>query len=191
MTLNGGGLLARTLAEVAPVVFTLHGGHLDSFYKGCADEGVALQDFRHEAAAVNAADGYARVTGGLGVAAVTSGPGFANGFAGITNAYADGVPLLVVIGAPPLREVETRELQGGIDQIAALAPVTKWAHRITHPERIPDLVGLAARRALSDRPGPVVLELPIDVAFTPVDETRLRPAGVPRIGAVPARRARP
>ncbi len=185
MRLNGGTLLARTLAEATEVVFALHGGHLDSFFKGCVDEGVELLDFRHEAAAINAADGYARVTGGLGVAAVTSGPGFSNGFAGITNAYADGVPLLVVVGAPPLREVETRELQGGIDQIAALAPVTKWAHRITTPERIPDLVGLAVRHALSGRPGPVVLELPIDVAFTPVDEAHLKPAGHPRIGTRP------
>ena len=185
MHLNGGTLLARTLAETTEVVFTLHGGHLDSFFKGCVDNGIELLDFRHEAAAVNAADGYARVTGGLAVAAVTSGPGFANAFAGITNAYADGVPLLVVIGAPPLREVETRELQGGLDQIAALAPVTKWAHRITTPERIPDLVGLAVRHALSGRPGPVVLELPIDVAFTPVNEAHLKPAGHPRIGARP------
>ena len=76
MTLNGGSLLARTLAEVAPVVFTLHGGHLDSFFKGCREAGIELVDFRHEAAAVNAADGYARATGRLGVAAVTSGPGF-------------------------------------------------------------------------------------------------------------------
>ncbi|MGI3224259.1 thiamine pyrophosphate-binding protein [Streptomyces sp. GTA36] len=185
MQLNGGTLLARCLAEAAPVVFTLHGGHLDSFLKGCVDQGIDLLDFRHEAAAVNAADGYARVTGGLSVAAVTSGPGFANGFAGITHAYADGVPLLVIVGAPPLREVETRELQGGIDQIAALAPVTKWAHRITNAERIPDLVGLAVRHALSGRPGPVVLELPIDVAFTPVNEAHLKPAGRPGIGDRP------
>jgi len=186
VTLNGGSLLARTLAEVAPVVFTLHGGHLDSFFKGCREAGIELVDFRHEAAAVNAADGYARATGRLGVAAVTSGPGFTNAFAGLANAYADGVPLLLITSAPPLGEAETNELQGGIDQIAAATPVTRWAHRITTAERIPDLVGLAVRRALAGRPGPVVLELPIDVAFTPVDQARLRPAGAPAIGARPA-----
>jgi acetolactate synthase-1/2/3 large subunit len=95
------------------------------------------------------------------------------------------VPLLVITSAPPLGEVETNELQGGIDQIAAATPVTKWAHRITTAERIPDLVGLAVRRALAGRPGPVLLELPIDVAFTPVDQARLRPAGAPTIGARP------
>jgi thiamine pyrophosphate-dependent acetolactate synthase large subunit-like protein len=56
MDLNGGSLLAETLAKVAPVVFTLHGGHLDSFFHGCRDSGIDLLDFRHEAAAVNAAD---------------------------------------------------------------------------------------------------------------------------------------
>ncbi len=185
MELNGGTLLAETLAPVAPVVFTLHGGHLDSFFQGCVAQGVDLLDFRHEAAAVNAADGYARTTGGLGVAVVTSGPGFTNAFAGLANAYADNVPVLVVIGAPPLGEAEPRELQGGIDQIAAARTVTKWAHRITHPERIPDLVGLAVRKALSGNPGPVLLELPIDVAFTPVDRERLRPAGAVSPGAPP------
>jgi len=183
--LNGGELLARTLRDVAPAVFALHGGHLDSFFKGCQAEGIDLVDFRHEAAAVNAADGYARLTGGLGVAAVTSGPGFTNGFAGLANAYADGVPVLVITSSPPLRELETNELQGGIDQVAAARPVTKWAHRITSVERIPDLAGLAVRHALAGRPGPVLLELPIDVAFSPVEVSGLRPSGAPRIGERP------
>ncbi|MWA01578.1 thiamine pyrophosphate-binding protein [Actinomadura sp. LD22] len=185
MGLNGGSLLAETVAEAARVIFTLHGGHLDSFFFGCRESGIELLDFRHEAAAVNAADGYARTTGGLGVAAVTSGPGFTNAYAGLANAYADGVPLLLITSAPPLGEAETNELQGGIDQIAAAGPVTKWAHRITAPERIPDLLGLAVRQALAGSPGPVVLELPIDVAFTPVDRARLRPAGAPGLGPRP------
>jgi acetolactate synthase-1/2/3 large subunit len=125
------------------------------------------------------------VTGGLGVAAVTSGPGFTNAYAGLANAYADGIPVLLITSAPPLGEAETNELQGGIDQIAAATPVTKWAHRVTTPARIPDLAALAVRRALSGRPGPVLLELPIDVAFTPLDRTRLRPAGAPAIGPRP------
>ena len=188
MPLNGGALLARTLSEVTDVVFTLHGGHLDSFFQGCAEYGIRLVDFRHEAAAVNAADAYARMTGRLGVAAITSGPGFTNGLAGISNAYADGSPVLVITSSPPLGELETRELQGGIDQVAVARPVTKWAHRITSAQRAADLAGLAVRHALGGRPGPVLLELPIDVAFTPVDESRLSSSGVPAIGprAVPA-----
>lgn len=67
----------------------------------------------------------------------------------------DGVPLLMIASAPPLRELETNEMQGGLDQVAAATPVTKWAHRVVATERIPDLVALAVRKALSGRPGPV------------------------------------
>ncbi|MEI8239195.1 MAG: thiamine pyrophosphate-binding protein [Actinomycetota bacterium] len=185
MSMNGGSLLARSLRDVVPVVFALHGGHLDAFFMGCVEEGIELVDVRHEAAAVNAADGYARVSGGLGVAAVTSGPGFTNAIAGISNAYADGVPVLIITASPPLRESETRELQGGIDQIALAYPITKWAHRVTSADRIPDLLALAVRHALGGKPGPVVLDIPIDIAFANVDETRLSAPGRAAIGARP------
>jgi acetolactate synthase-1/2/3 large subunit len=177
VTANGGELLARALQSAGVKdVFALHGGHLDSFWAACADHQLCLVDTRHEAAAGNAADGYARTTGRLGVAVVTSGPGFANGFAALPNALADGVPMLMIASAPPLRELETNEMQGGLDQIAAATPVTKWAHRIVTTERIPELVALAIRKALSGRPGPVFLEIPIDVLVTPVDESAVADA---------------
>ena len=112
--LNGGELAARTLAEAGvDTVFALHGGHLDSFLTGCVRYGIALVDCRHEAAAVNAADGYARTTGRIGVAAVTAGPGLFNSVAGISNAAADSVPVVVITSSPPLREEETGELRPG------------------------------------------------------------------------------
>lgn len=179
---DGGELLARSLrAAGVEQVFALHGGHLDSFWTACGRHGIGLIDTRHEAAAGNAADGYARTTGRLGVAVVTSGPGFANGFAALPNAMSDGVPMLMVTSAPPLRELETNEMQGGFDQIAAATPVTKWAHRIVTTERIPDLVALAVRKAFAGRPGPVLLEIPIDVLFTPVDETAIPQPGSPTV----------
>lgn len=169
--LDGGELLARTLAEAGiKEVFALHGGHLESFLQGCVHNNIRLTDTRHEAAAGHAADGYARVTGELGVCTVTAGPGFANAVPAIVNAYLDGSPTLFLIGAPPLREAETNPLQGGFDQIAMIAPVSKWAHRVTNAERIPDLTAQAVRIARNGRPGPVVLELPIDVLHGPVDE---------------------
>ncbi|OBF30117.1 thiamine pyrophosphate-binding protein [Mycobacterium sp. ACS4331] len=187
MTVNGGELLARALnAAGVTDVFALHGGHLDSFWAACADNDLRLIDTRHEAAAGNAADGYARTTGRLGVAVVTSGPGFANGFAALPNALADGVPMLMIASAPPLRELETNEMQGGLDQVAAASAVTKWAHRIVSTERIPDLVALAIRKALSGRPGPVFLEIPIDVLVTPIDETAVAQSGAAVIGDRPA-----
>jgi acetolactate synthase-1/2/3 large subunit len=169
-THSGGHVLARTLADLGVKhVFALHGGHLDAFLVACPEVGIRLIDTRHEASAGHAADAYARATGGrIGVAVITAGPGFTNGLTPMVSAYLDGIPTLFVAGAPPLRETETNPLQGGFDQVAMAAPATKWAHRITNPERIPDLVEKAVRIATSGRPGPVFLEVPIDVMFAPV-----------------------
>lgn len=178
--LTGGDLLARTLkAAGVDTAFALHGGHLEALFKGCVDEGIRLVDCRHESAAGHAADAYARTTGKLGVAIVTAGPGFTNALSAVANAKLDGTPLLLIIGAPPLREQETNPLQGGIDQIAAARPLAKWALSISSTERIPDLAALAIRKAMTGPAGPVVLELPIDVLHMSVPEGRATPpAGV-------------
>ncbi|MFI4974650.1 MAG: thiamine pyrophosphate-binding protein [Caulobacterales bacterium] len=169
LRLTGGELLASTLvAAGVKRVFALHGGHLDAFFKGCVDLGVELIDFRHEAAAGHAADAYARTTGELGVCAITAGPGFTNAVTAMANAHLDGSPVLFIVGAAPLREIETNPLQGGIDQIAAARPLTKWALSIPATERIPDLAAMAIRKALTGRRGPVVLEVPIDVLHASV-----------------------
>lgn len=173
---TGGELLARTLKAAGVThIFALHGGHLEAFYRGCLDHGLELVDFRHEAAAGHAADAYARVTGRLGVCVVTAGPGFANAMSAIVNANLDASPTLFIIGAPPLREAETNPLQGGFDQIAMATPATKWAHRITNTERIPDLTAMAIRKATTGRRGAVVLELPIDVLHVSLDDQDATP----------------
>lgn len=178
--LTGGDLLARTLrAAGVTQAFALHGGHLEALLKGCVENDIALLDFRHEAAAGHAADAYARATCQLGVCIVTAGPGIANAVPAVANAFLDAVPMLFLIGAPPLREAETNPLQGGFDQIAMLTPITKWAHRVTNTERIPDLAAMAIRKAMTGRRGPVVLELPIDVLHMHADpRTTTRPAGL-------------
>ena len=161
---TGGELLAKTLAAAGVKrIFALHGGHLDAFFKGCIDENIELIDTRHEAAAGHAADAYARTTGDLGVCAITAGPGFTNALTAMANAFLDNSPVLFIIGAAPLREIETNPLQGGIDQIAAARPLTKWALSIPVTERIADLAAMAVRKALTGRRGPVALEIPIDV----------------------------
>jgi acetolactate synthase-1/2/3 large subunit len=188
---DGGELLARTLkAAGVTEVFALHGGHLESFWQGCLRHGLRLTDFRHEASAGHAADGYARTTGRLGVCAVTSGPGFTNVITAITNAFLDGVPVLFIVGSPPLRDVETNPLQGGIDQVAMALPTTKWAHRVIQTERIPELTAQAIRTCLNGRPGPVLLDVPIDVAHIPVDETRVHAATGLNVRSAPAPAAR-
>lgn len=172
---TGGALLARSLRTLGvQQVFALHGGHLDAFLVACPDVGIQLVDVRHEASAGHAAEAYARATGGrVGVAVITAGPGFTNALTSMASAWLDALPVLFIAGSPPLREVATNPLQGGFDQVAMAAPVCKWAHRITHGERIPDLVDKALRTALSGRPGPVFLELPIDVMFAPVRRVML------------------
>ncbi len=178
--LTGGELLAKTLvAAGVKRVFALHGGHLDGFFKGCVEADIDLVAFRHEAAAGHAADAYARTTGELGVCAITAGPGFTNGLTAIANAQLDGSPVLFIIGAAPLREIETNPLQGGIDQIAAARPLAKWAISVPVTERIPDLAAMAIRKALTGRKGAVVLEVPIDVLHAGVRGSQATtPAGL-------------
>ena len=86
-TIDGGELVARTLkAFGVEVAFGLHGGHLDSLLIGCRRNEIRLIDTRHEAVAVNAADGYARATGRLGVAFATAASGYSNAIAGLATA---------------------------------------------------------------------------------------------------------
>jgi acetolactate synthase-1/2/3 large subunit len=173
--IDGGELLVRVLEQAGvEVIFTLHGGHLDAIFQATRERDIRLIDTRHEQAAGHAADGYARTTGKPGVAIVTAGPGFTDCVTAIANAYLDCIPTLFIAGAAPLREAETLPLQGGIDQVAMVEPITKWAHRVTNTERIPELTAQALRIATSGRPGPVFLELPIDVLFARVDEEKVR-----------------
>lgn len=175
--IDGGELLARTLqAAGVDTIFALHGGHLESFYRGCLNNDIRLVDFRHESSAGHAAEGYARTTGKLGVCVITAGPGFTNAMTAILNAQLDSIPTLFIIGAPPLREDQTNALQGGFDQIAAVTPMAKFAHRITNTERIPELTALAIRKAMTGRRGAVVLELPIDVLHMRAHPDDVRPA---------------
>jgi acetolactate synthase-1/2/3 large subunit len=172
--LNGGELLVQMLERAGiRQFFTLHGGHLDSIFMAAKEQGFCMTDMRHEQAAAQAADGWARTTGKPGVAVVTAGPGVAHAVSGIVNAYVDAIPLLLIGGAGPTDEDERLTLAGGFDQVAMMAPVTKWAHRIPKIERVPDMVAQALRIATSGRPGPVYLEIPIDVAFDRMEEERV------------------
>jgi acetolactate synthase I/II/III large subunit len=185
--IDGGELVARTLKQFGvEVAFGLHGGHLDSLLVGLSRNGIRLIDTRHEAVAVNAADGYARVSGKLGVAFVTAASGYSNSIPGIATAYADRSPVLILTSSPPLRDAEQNALQGSIDQVAMAHPLTKWAHRVTVVEEIPSLVSFAIRKVLAGAPGPVVLDIPIDVLFGPADETRIDYGGGSRLATPPA-----
>ncbi len=166
-TVQPGDVLVRALVnQGVREVFALSGGHLDPIFQACVDHGVRLIDTRHEAAAVHMADGYARATGRPGVALVTAGPGVTNAVTGVANAYMDAIPLICIAGRSPLRDDDHLPLQG-MDQIALMAPITKFARTVLQPERIGEYVLMAWRQATSGRPGPVFLDIPIDVLFTP------------------------
>ena len=167
-----GELIAATLAGMGVTeIFALHGSHLDPLYMACEEFGIRLTDTRHEASAGHAADGYARSSNGrLGVCAVTAGPGFTNVLTAMANAYLDKIPTLFIAGAAPLRDADENILQGGFDAVAMARPVTKWSGRITEPDKMVDFVRRAGEMALSGAPGPVFLEIPIDVVFRPTDQ---------------------
>lgn len=168
--ITGGEMVARALKhEGVHQVFALSGGHLDPIFQACVDHDIRIIDVRHEAAATHAADGYARATGKPGVAIVTAGPGVTNALTGVANAFMDAVPLICIGGRAPIRDEDRLPLQG-MDQVALMAPVTKLARTVLHPDRIPEYMAMAFRYARTGRPGPVFLDIPIDVLFTPADE---------------------
>lgn len=181
--LNGGQILIEVLRRFAvDTAFTLHGGHLDSAYQAARDAGMRVVDTRHEQAAGFAASAYARSTGRLGVAMVTCGGGITNVVSPVANALADCVPMLIVGGAAALQDIDSLPVNGGVDQMAVMRSVTKWAVQVPHINRLADLVGQAIRKATTGRPGPVYVEIPIDIMFglIAVEEVRhLDPASTP------------
>ncbi|KAF9890236.1 hypothetical protein FE257_006148 [Aspergillus nanangensis] len=167
--LTGGDLVAQSLKACGvDVAFGLHGGHLDAFLMGCENSGIKLVDTRHETVAVQAAEAYSKVSSKIGVCFVTANSGFSNGLPGLATAMADRSPILCITSSPPLRDAENNSLQGIIDQVVVSRPLTKFAHRMSNPEDTPRIISLAIRTALSGAPGPVLIDFPIDVLFTPV-----------------------
>ena len=166
--LLGGDLVAQSLAQLrVNVCFGIHGGHLDSFLIGCHLAGIRLIDTRHETVAVQAAEGYAKLSGKVGVCFVTANSGFGNSLPGLATAFADRSPVFIVTTSPPLRDAETNTLQGFHDQVVLAKPMSKFAHRVTNVEEIPRIVSYAFRTAHQGIPGPVVVDFPIDVLFMP------------------------
>ena len=167
---NGGSLVAKMLAqENVRHVFTLSGLHVAPIYAGCVEEGIQVIDMRHEQAAAHAADAYARLTRGPGVAVVTAGPGVTDAVTGVANAYAANVPLLLLGGAAPSFNQSRGALQE-MEQVDLFLRITKWAERVPAPELIPSYFAKAFRTMLSGRPGPVFLELAWDVLSNGVED---------------------
>ncbi|KAJ5721498.1 uncharacterized protein N7483_009432 [Penicillium malachiteum] len=139
--LTCGDLLAQSLKQLGvEVAFGLHGGHLDAFLVGCEMIGIRLVDTRHETVAVQAAEGYSRISTKPAVCFVTANSGFSNGLAGLATAYGDRSPILCITSSPPTRDTENNSLQGLVDQVVAARPITKFAHRVVIPEECPRIL---------------------------------------------------
>jgi acetolactate synthase-1/2/3 large subunit len=171
---TGGQLVARMLKkEGVRHVFTLSGLHVAPIYAGCVEEGIQVIDTRHEQAAAHAADAYARVTRGVGVAVVTAGPGVTDALTGVANANAASSPMILLGGAAPIFNQSRGSLQE-MEQVDLFHRISKWSDRVPTPELVPLYLAKAFRVALSGRPGPVFLELAWDVLSNGVDESTLQ-----------------
>ena len=135
--------------------------------EACSQEGIRPILCRQERAGVNMADAYSRIHNGnkIGVFTMQHGPGAENAFGGIAQAYADNVPMLLIPGGSTERRVGVHP---GFDAIPNYQHITKWAGRINTIERIPEMFSQAFTHLRNGRPGPVLLELPGDVAHAEV-----------------------
>ena len=168
--MHGGQLIARALrAEGVDTIFALTGGHILPILDGCVLEGIRIVDVRHEQTAVHAAEAYSRLTGKLGVAAVTAGPGVTDAMTGIASAYYSATPVLLLGGRHYIRQ----ELMGGLQEMnhpLLFGSITRWAATAWETSKLPMYIATAARHAFSGRGGPVFLDVPLDVQADMVRE---------------------
>jgi len=164
--INGSDILVKSLqAEGVQFVWGYPGGavlHIyDALYKQNTIEHVLV---RHEQAAVHAADGYARATGEVGVALVTSGPGVTNAVTGIATAYMDSIPMVIITGQVPTHAIGLDAFQE-CDTVGITRPIVKHNFLVKDVREMADIMKKAFHIARTGRPGPVVVDIPKDVSF--------------------------
>jgi acetolactate synthase-1/2/3 large subunit len=165
MPIRGAEILMRSLiANGVDTVFGLPGGAVLHIY----DEMWRYRDsithylVRHEQGAVHAAEGYARATGKVGVALVTSGPGATNAVTGIADAYMDSIPLVVITGQVPTAVIGTDAFQE-VDTFGITLPIVKHSYLVRDAAHLEAVIAEAFRLASTGKPGPVVIDIPKDV----------------------------
>lgn len=186
MEAHGGRIVAKVLkSRGVEHLFTLSGGHLFSIYDGCREEGIGILDVRHEQTAAFAAEGIAKATRGVGVAALTAGPGVTNGLSAIAGAQANGSPVCVLGGRAPEMRWGSGSLQE-IDHLPFVSPLVKSAETAKEPGRIAAMTAAALDTALAAPSGPTFVDYPLDVVFTEaaleVPERPAAPAAQPAAG---------
>lgn len=164
--LNGSEILVRSLqAEGVEFIWGYPGGSVlyiyDALYK---QESIQHVLVRHEQAAVHAADGYARATGNVGVALVTSGPGVTNAVTGIATAYMDSIPMVVITGQVPTAAIGLDAFQE-CDTVGITRPIVKHNFLVKDVRELAVTLKKAFHIARTGRPGPVVVDIPKDVSL--------------------------
>ena len=163
---DGGAIIGKVLASRGVKhLFTLCGGHISPILVGAEANGIKVVDVREEVNAVFAADAVARMTGIPGVAAVTAGPGVTNTITAVKNAQLAQSPLVVFGGAAATLLKGRGSLQD-IDQLSVMESVTKWAVSVKKVRSIAPTVERAFDLAQDGVPGPVFIEVPIDLLYS-------------------------
>ncbi len=176
--ITGGQLLIQTLkAHGIRRLFTLPGAPLFPVYEACLNEGVEVFVGRHESSLIHTAEGWSRATGNPSVVLVSPGPGLANSVAGISIAFAECSPVIVLSGI----DVPANLGRGGrqeLPQVAMCAPITKWSALLTSGKRIPEYIDKAFQIATTGMPGPVHISITSDTMaeLVEMDEGALFPS---------------
>jgi acetolactate synthase-like protein len=186
---HGGAIVADRLARRGvQFLFTLCGGHISPILTGAKARGIQVIDVRDEASAVFAADAAARMSGIPGVAAVTAGPGVTNTITAIKNAQMAQSPVLLIGGTTPT-VLKGRGALQDIDQLTLMAPLTKWCASVKTVADLAPMVDHALAIATEGVPGPVFLEIPVDMLYPEslVEEWFMKESGVKNAKGLGAR----
>ncbi len=172
-------VIVRTLHQLGVrTYYGIPGGSISPIYDALLDvEGVRTVVSRHEGAAAFMASGHARQTGELPVLLVTSGPGVMNALTGISSAFCDGAPMLVIAGEVPRKNFGKGAVQEGsrttLDMVGTVRASTKMCQEVVNGRAAGTLIRKAVATALSGKKGPVFISLPLDVACEEVDHTEI------------------
>ena len=176
--INGGDVLIKALLEEdVKYLFGIIGGQFlnmfDAVYKWGREKGINTVMFRHEQAAAQAADAWARVTNKPGICFGTVGPGATQLVPGVGAAWSDNIPMIVIVPQVNSKFSDSFTLQGNLDQITMFKPITKYQKSIRTIEEVPDAVQKVFREATSGRPRPVLLEIYEDAFLSEKEESEI------------------
>ncbi len=168
--ITGAQMLIKCLKEEGvEVIFGFPGGVVIPIYDALFDSDIRHILVRHEQGAAHAADGYARATGKTGVCMATSGPGATNLVTGIACAYMDSIPVVAITGQVHTQVIGTDAFQEA-DVTGITAPITKHNYLVKDIKDLPDIVKEAFYIASTGRPGPVLIDIPVDISRGMIDE---------------------